>query len=432
MQQQDAAGQVNRLAERANQLAQEQHAEEDRVTQQFGDLQSRDKALQDKGNKAMTEGTRDPAARQAAEQIAKDEERLSGEVGALESDIRQAERSLRTAQPNAAARLRDGVAETQQVEAQRRLEQLAGNIRNGYGPMIASSERPITQALDNLKDQLQRAQQAVQGGQQQGAARDQQQRGLQQLEQGRTALENLIQQGQQQGGQQPGNQQGQGKQGGQQPGNQQGQGKQGGGQQGGGQQGGGKQGGGQQGGGQQAGGGQQGGNQQGGQDARSGGGGNNNGGAYNGGNVGPNGAYFGPNGGGYQVNPSLGANRNYPQGAFDAPENRGVSPALIGRETDRILQDLRATFRDDPDAERALADLQKDLEQVRFGETASPELAERISRTVLPQWESVEVQLRRKLEESGAGQAKTAAPDKVPPGFDANVQEYSRKLSNGK
>jgi hypothetical protein len=59
-------------------------------------------------------------------------------------------------------------------------------------------------------------------------------------------------------------------------------------------------------------------------------------------------------------------------------------------------------------------------------------LVERISRTVLPQWESFELQLRQKLEASGAGQAKTAAPDKVPAGYDANVQEYSRKLSNGK
>ena len=48
------------------------------------------------------------------------------------------------------------------------------------------------------------------------------------------------------------------------------------------------------------------------------------------------------------------------------------------------------------------------------------------------EWESFEVQMRRKLEESGAGQAKTAAPDKVPAGYDANVQEYTRKLSNGK
>ncbi len=128
----------------------------------------------------------------------------------------------------------------------------------------------------------------------------------------------------------------------------------------------------------------------------------------------------------------MGANRNYPQGIYDAPENRNVSPALIGREAEGTLRDLQQAFRDNPEAERALADLEKGLEQVRFGDTASPELSERISREVLPQWESFEVQLRRELEKTGAGQAKTAAPDKVPAGYDANVQEYSRKLSNGK
>ena len=131
------------------------------------------------------------------------------------------------------------------------------------------------------------------------------------------------------------------------------------------------------------------------------------------------------------MNPSLGANRNYQQGVYDAPENRAVNPALIGRELQGTLQDLRQTYKDDPNALRAIGDLEKGLEQVRFGETASPELADRIGRVVLPEWESFEVQMRRKLEESGAGQAKTATPDKVPAGYDANVQEYTRKLSNG-
>jgi hypothetical protein len=384
---------------------------EDRVKQEFGDINSRDQALRDRGAKAIqNQQQRNGSSQQTAEQIAKDEEKLAGEVSRLQDDARQAERSLRTAQPNAASRLRDGVAETQQSDTQRRIENMANYARNGYGPMLASQEAPITQALDNMKDQFQRAQQAVQGGQQQGAARDQQQRALQQLEQARGQLEGLAQQGQQQGNQ-PG-----GQQGGQQPGNQQGQGKQGGGQQGGGQQ---------------PGQGNQPGGQQGGQQARAGGGGNN-GGAYNGGNTGPNGGFYGPNGGAYPTDPRLGANRNYPQGAYDAPENRSINPALVGREVEGTLRDLQQTFRDDPDAERAIGDLEKQLEQIRFGETASPELAERINRTVLPEWESFEVQLRRKLEESGAGQAKTAAPDKVPAGYDANVQEYSRKLSNGK
>lgn len=114
------------------------------------------------------------------------------------------------------------------------------------------------------------------------------------------------------------------------------------------------------------------------------------------------------------------------------PENRDVSPALVGQDIQRTLQDLKQTFKDDQDAVRAIGDLEKGLEQLRMGETASPELSDRIGRVVLPEWESFEVQLRRKLDESGVGQAKTGASDKIPPGYAGNVQEYTRKLSNGK
>ena len=51
---------------------------------------------------------------------------------------------------------------------------------------------------------------------------------------------------------------------------------------------------------------------------------------------------------------------------------------------------------------------------------------------ILPEWESFEVQLRRELEKDGVGQAKATSSDKVPPGYDQNVQEYTRRLSNGK
>ena len=424
LQQQDAAGRVGQLADRAGQLAQEQHAMEDRVKQEFGDINSRDPQLRDKANKAMAaqQDPRNTAARQAADGLAKDEEKLAGEIGALQNDIRQTEKDIRTAQPSAASHLRDGASETQQIEAQRRVEQMAGYIRNSYGPMMTSSEAPITQALDRLRDQMQQAQQSIQNGQQAGAARDQQERGLAQLEQLGAQLQNLVQQGQMQRGNQNGNQPGNNQKGGQQPG-----GQQPGSQSGNGQQPGGQQPGGQNGGGQQPGNGQNAGNQGG--NNRSGPGGNNFGGANN---RGPMGAYAGPNGGGGFIDPRLGADRQYPIGYYDAPENRNVNPSAIGREADRALNDLRQVLKDDPNALRALNDLQKDLEQVRFGETASPELGERIGRVVLPEWESFEVQLRRKLEEDGSGQAKATSPDKVPAGYDSNVQEYTRRLSNGK
>ncbi len=418
LQQQDAAGKLNDLVQRANELSQQQHAEEDKVKQQFGDTQSRDRALADRGNQAYNNFQRgDRATRQEAEQIAKEEEDIASKLNGLQDDIQRQEQSLRAPQPNAAARLRDGLAETRQSDAERRLQNLANFARNGYGPMMASSETPITSSIDAMRDDLQKAQQSMQSGNNQGGVRDQQERSLAEIEREVQTLQSMVDQlGR---GNQPGN-----RQGGQQPGQQPGNGQQKGGQ---GQQGGGQQGGGQQGGGQQAGGGQQGGVQPGGNNARAGGGGNNYGGAYA---AGPNGGYFGPNGGAY-VNPALGANRNYPQGVYDAPENRAANPGMVERELQSTLQDLRQTYKDDPNALRSIGDLEKGLEQVRFGDTASPELADRIDRVILPEWESFEVQLRRELEASGAGQAKATTPDKVPPGYDANVEEYTRKLSTG-
>ena len=69
---------------------------------------------------------------------------------------------------------------------------------------------------------------------------------------------------------------------------------------------------------------------------------------------------------------------------------------------------------------------------MQIGDIASPELAQRISRTILPQLETLEVQLRRDLEEKGAGQARSAAIDKVPAGYGEAWQEYTRKLSTNK
>jgi hypothetical protein len=69
---------------------------------------------------------------------------------------------------------------------------------------------------------------------------------------------------------------------------------------------------------------------------------------------------------------------------------------------------------------------------MQVGETASPELADRINRTILPKLAEFEVQLRRNIEEKGGGNARAGAPDRVPEGYQAPVEEYSRKLSKGK
>jgi hypothetical protein len=45
--------------------------------------------------------------------------------------------------------------------------------------------------------------------------------------------------------------------------------------------------------------------------------------------------------------------------------------------------------------------------------------------------DALELQLRRKLDENQGGMIRNPDPTKVPPGYQASVAEYFRKLSGG-
>ncbi len=55
-----------------------------------------------------------------------------------------------------------------------------------------------------------------------------------------------------------------------------------------------------------------------------------------------------------------------------------------------------------------------------------------MSRTILPQLESLEVQLRSELDKEKGGQVRNPTSDRTPAGFAADVAEYFRKLSRSK
>jgi hypothetical protein len=148
------------------------------------------------------------------------------------------------------------------------------------------------------------------------------------------------------------------------------------------------------------------------------------GGAYNG-----NYGRFGRRQG---YDPRLGYGRFNPQGVYDVPDENNVPPGQVGREVERQLEELRQMYKDDKDVSRQIQDLQSEVQRMQFGATASPELAARINREVLPQLETLEVALRRNLEEKGEGQARSGASDKVPAGYVEAVADYFRKLSGGK
>jgi hypothetical protein len=378
MRHQESSSQLGDLEQRAEKLAAEQRDLENRMRREF-----------------FPQGA--PArpseqSRQAAEQMAAEKEKMAAEVERLESDMKKSARELTQSQPEASARVREGLSEIQQNEAKARMTAAAGWLRRGQGPLMVPREAPVTQALDKVAEDLKQAQSALKNGGQ-GQATNDLERSLARVERMRGQMERMAgngqkdQNGQQQGGQQQG-----------------------------GQQLGGQQSGGQQGGGQQSGG-----NQPGGQQAQAGGRQQQTGGGYGHPGYAPRGGrqYGGPYG------------RFGPEGLYDTPLDRPVDPNEAARLAARDLNDMRQLFKDNPEIQKEITDVEHELQKLTIGDIATPELQQRLNREVLPTLQALEVKLRRQVEEQGGGQVKSGATDKVPAGFSDAVAEYFRKLSKG-
>jgi hypothetical protein len=375
MKRQDTAGQLGDLQQRADQLAQRQKDLENQLRQSYAG-NSKD----GKGGNGLN--------RQQSEQLASQLDKNLDDLKKLEQDIQRSARDLRSTQPDASTRLRDGVGEIQQNDVERRMQYSAEYIRNGRGDQVNQSGwlPPVNRAMDTMREGVRQAQQALSDGTKQGAGKNERDQQLAEVESLRRQIEQFSrgqQNGQQQGGQQPGQAQGKGQQqgqgqgkGGQQPGQQPGQG--------------------------QGGGNQVGGNQF--------GGGGPNGGAYIGGQFG----------------------RWNPQGYYDLPDGRRVEPSQVVRDYARDLNDLRQRFKDDPEMSKQISDVEKALTQANVGDTSGPVLQERLSRTVLPQLETLEVQMRQKLGDETGGQVRSAGTERMPDGFREAVSEYFRQLGSGK
>jgi hypothetical protein len=372
MRRQDTAGQLDDLKARADQVGEKQKELENRLRQSVA------------GNGKDGKGA---ASRQQTDQLASDLDKNLEDLKKLEQDIQRSARDLRATQPDASTKLRDGVSEIQQNDVERRIQYSAEYIRQGRADQVNQSGwlPPVNRALDSMREGVRQAQQALNDGNKQGAGKNERDQQLAQVESLRRQLEQFARG--QQPGQQQGNQQGQGKDGKQGQGGQgkDGQGKDG--QQGGGQQGG--QPGGQQGGGNQFGGGNR-----------------------------ANGGYIGGQFG-----------RWNPQGYYDLPDGRRAEPGQIVRDFARDLNDLRQRFKDDPEMARQISDVERALTQASVGDTSGPVLQERLSRTVLPQLETLEVQMRQKAGEETGGQVRSAGTERTPDGFANAISEYFRQLA---
>jgi hypothetical protein len=378
---QEASSQLGGLSQRADDLAAHQRDFSNRLRQAFGD--------QINGMNPGAGGPQAAQARQkAAQSLADEKDKMAADVDQLEKDMQKAARDMSGTQPAATGRVREGLSELQQNEAKLRMQYSARNIRQGMGGYMVPREAPITETMDRVAEDLKAAQNALgQGGKQ---ATNDAERSLAQLEQMRGQMEQMAGRGQpgtQPGGNQPGNQNGN-QPGGNQQGNQQG---------------------------------NQAGNQAGG----------NQGGYQRGGQVGGPLGSRNPNGGGQWGNQYYNG-RFAPEGIYEPGNPHGFDPQRAIQAATHELNEMRQMFKDNPELAQQFADVEREISRLAVGDISSAELQNRLNREVLPNLESLEVQLRRQVEKQDGDQVRSGSTDKVPTGYADAVADYFRKLSKGK
>jgi len=114
----------------------------------------------------------------------------------------------------------------------------------------------------------------------------------------------------------------------------------------------------------------------------------------------------------------------------NAPTDASGNPADTERTYQQGMRDLsqlRQLVQNDPQTEKEIADLTRQMQQLdpsRF--PGNPAMVEQMHREVLSTVDKLELQLQR----NGAStEARTGKPDAVPAGYQESVAEYFRRLS---
>ncbi len=99
---------------------------------------------------------------QQAERLAAEKNEMADKLKKLEQGMADTARSMAGAQNPVGTKLRDALGEAQQNELEMHMRQNAQWIRQGYGSSAWVRENSVTLGLNNLRDQLQQAQAAMQ------------------------------------------------------------------------------------------------------------------------------------------------------------------------------------------------------------------------------------------------------------------------------
>ncbi len=411
LQQQDASGRINSMAQTAEQLATRQKQQADRV---------RELVTQLNADRAAGKTLKYPSP-QEIDKMVSDRQQVSDDLSRLTQQIRTAARELAPTQPAASGKLRGALEGMDENDLGTRVQRSSDQLRGGG--FSDPAESALTGDLQKLSQQLGDAARAL-GSEQHTSEEAQLNHAMDDLARLRDQLAGL--------GGRPNSQPGQGQPGGQQfqtgaltrPGQPPGQSGQQPGQSG--QPG--KQG-------QPGQGGQAGQAGQAGQNAQAG--------QAGGGQAGDVGNRIA----GATGNPAGGAgNRDGNAfGGFDTGNTRisgravtpqqGPNPADTQRQIDQglnLLNGVRAVVQDSPEARQelqSLIDQMRKLDPSRF--PGNPALVEQMHQQLVSTVDALELQLRRQLEENQGGTIRNTDPTKVPPGYRDAVAEYYRKLSGG-
>jgi len=389
LEQQDAAGRLNSMAQTADQLAAQQKKQADHV-----------RDLMNQINSARAAGAQPKyPTREEVEKMVNDRQKVADDLSHLTQQMRDSARELAPTQPGASGKLRGALNSMDESDLNTRMQRSSDWLRTGnFSDQLESG---LTSDLQKLGQQVRDAAHTL-GGAQTGSKEAALNHAMDDLSRLRDQLSGL--------GRSPSSQPGQGQSG---PRGQQFQT------------------------GQLS------------RDGQSGQGGQQTGQSGNrGGQPGQQGQASGV--GDRQAGPvgnaggGAGNRDRQAYGAWDAGNTRisgnpvtpqsGPNPADTQREIDQglnLLNQVRAVVQDNPEADRELQSLieqMRNLDPSRF--PGNPALVEQMHQQLLSDVDALELQLRRVLDENHGGTIRNTDPAKVPPGYRDSVAEYYRKLSN--
>jgi hypothetical protein len=405
-QQQMASSKVDSLAREAGRLAGQERSQAERINKIAGSDQGSDPN--------QTDLDQMMARRQELKNLVEERQKLSSDLSNLQKNLRETARETAPNQPDVAKKLRDALTEMDESDLDNHVQRTADWLRSGINPNSNGTESQIAQGLQKLTQQLQQAQQGMGQGRPsgRGATQGDETAALDQIEKLRSQIE-AMSRSRSAGGQngQSDQQSGVGNRPG--PASQQlsrnGQG------------------------GQAQGSGQQAGNtvaQRGGQ------------GTQTGGDPGGQKNDFGGPGGDVRAGGTRGEdgtvwnNFNTGNNRYGNPNQRPEPSDAAGNPFDaertfeqgmRTLNELRQAAHDDPQAEKEVAELAREMQKLdpsRF--PGNPAMVEQMHREVLSSVDRLELQLQR---DGVSTDARSGKPYAVPAGYEDSVAEYYRRLS---